>query len=59
MAETVLNANSSRSHSVFNIRLVMAPYAERTDYRESLSVDTDENKVYKLILKFILYYRWL
>ncbi len=31
MAATLLNASSSRSHSVFTIRLVMAPAQERTN----------------------------
>ncbi|KAI1730101.1 kinesin motor domain-containing protein [Ditylenchus destructor] len=45
-AATDLNASSSRSHSIFNIRLVMAPAAYRSSRLfEQVHPDPDESKI--------------
>lgn len=45
-AETELNALSSRSHSIFNIRLVMAPGVDREgNIFERIRPENDESKV--------------
>uniref|UniRef100_A0A915E9B2 Kinesin motor domain-containing protein n=1 Tax=Ditylenchus dipsaci TaxID=166011 RepID=A0A915E9B2_9BILA len=45
IAKTLLNASSSRSHSVFNIRLVMAPGVEPYDIFEKVQPVADESKI--------------
>lgn len=45
MAKTMLNANSSRSHSIFNIRLVMCEAIQSTDLFRKVCPIEDDSKV--------------
>lgn len=45
MAKTMLNSNSSRSHSIFNIRLVMAEACSTNDIFNKVRPIEDDSKV--------------
>lgn len=54
MAKTMLNSNSSRSHSIFNIRLVMAEACPSTEIFNKIRPIENDSKV-----NFLIYYNFL